>query len=180
VKWLGRFVFPRRRIEVQNRSLNMLDWGAPDRVLASGGPWYWAENGRDENGAVQIELYPGSSQREVLYYTYWESPQELTLLDELPKPIELYVLREGALIDLYRYRASQEANAGRHDVAGYWRNESRAQSTSWEREIMDAIRSDRSVDDVSFIYQFLGQDVRGGSYDVQNARDEIYIRGARP
>lgn len=186
-RWMGTFVYPRRRRRLRMQSLVGLDIGNPERQLTGDGPWYVAEAtpvpsdtlNLGTAGAKRVELYPYSRTSETIYYTYWSVPTAFVLDDELPREIDPYVLVEGALIDLFRYRASQAANGGRIEEAGYWRNESRAQATSWERQIMDASKADRGNDDVSFIYHTLGLssfDTR----DIQTARDEVWARGSRP
>ena len=96
--------------------------------------------------------------------------------DNIPTEVDAYVLKEGALIDAFRYRMSQEANANRIEAAGFWRNESRAQETKWEQYIMEAARTDRGVDDVTFMLNYLGISGHGG-YDIIDAHDEVWIRG---
>jgi len=178
-RWLGKFVFPRRRRSLGMRSLHDLDRVMPERLLTGDGPWYVAEATNAASGRKRVELYPYSRTEETIYYTYWGVPPTLALDDILPQEIDIYVLREGALIDAFRYRASQEANAGRIDAAGYWRNEQRAQATSWQTQIMDAAKADRGQDDVSFIYNVLGLPM-GESRDIVTARDFIYVQGSRP
>jgi len=180
-RWLGKVVHQRLRTTVEQRSLHALDWAAPDRVLASGGPYYYAESGRDvTTGAMILQLYPGTTTSETLNYVYWSKPSDLILTSTIPEPTDEYVLREGVLIDLFRYRASQELNAGRQDVAGFWRNESRSQVTSWEREVMEAIRADRGTDDITMMMQVLGQSISGGRGDIYDAKTELFARGNRP
>lgn len=186
-RWLGKFVYPRRRRALEMRSLHMLDYSAPERQLTAAGPWYVAEATNVPStttdlgtaGRKRVELYPYSTVDDSVYYTYWALPSELGLTDSLPAEIDPYVLREGVLIDVYRYRASQMANAGNIEAAGYWRNESRAQATSWKDQLMDATKADRGQDDVSFILHATGL---GGidRRDIVTARDEVYARGNRP
>lgn len=179
VRWLGKFVFPRRRRVLTPFALHDLDRIAPERQITSDGPWYVAEAANASTGAKRVELYPYSLTAETISFVYWAIPAATTLDTVLPSEVDPYVLREGVLIDLYRYRASQEANAGRIEAAGYWRNEARAQATSWERQIMDAAKADRGQDDVSFIFNVLGLG-RGGRRDIVTASDEVWARGRRP
>lgn len=186
-RWMGKFVFPRRRRALELRSLHMLDYAAPERQLTADGPWYVSEatnvpagtTDLGTAGAKRVELYPYSVTAETLYYTFWAIPDALALTDTIPQEIDPYVLREGVLIDIYRYRASQSANGGDVNGAGYWRNEARAQATSFKEQIQDAARTDRGQDDISFIYHTLG--LGGGTRrDIVTAYDEVWARGSRP
>jgi len=186
-RWIGKFVFPRRRRPLTMLSAHMLDYSAPERQLTADGPWWVAEATDQPSdtlnlgtaGAKRVELYPYSMTLETIYYTFWRRPPTFALTDELPLEIDTYALREGVLIDVYRYRMSQEYNAGRAEVGGHWRNESRAQETSWEKFVMMAARADRGQDDVSFILHTcgLGSDLQR---DVATAYDQVYARGIRP
>lgn len=182
-RWLGTFVFPRRRRVLGMRSYMDYDRSAPERMLTSDGPWFVAEAMNSlataTLGRKRVELYPYSLTEETVYYVFWAIPTALGLTDSLPQEIDPYVLREGVLIDIFRYRASQAANAGRIEEAGYWRNESRAQSTSWEDQIREAAKADRGMDDVSFILHTSGLGSTWGR-DIVNARDFVWAQGNRP
>jgi hypothetical protein len=186
-RWMGKFVYPRRRRPLELRALHDLDSSSPERQLTADGPWYVSEATRvpadttdlGTAGAKRVELYPYNRTNETVYYTFWAIPASLALEDTIPQEIDPYVLREGVLIDVYRYRASQAANAGSVEIAGYWRNEARAQYTSWQVQMQDAARADRGQDDVSFILHTLG--LGGGDRrDIATARDEVWARGNRP
>jgi hypothetical protein len=174
-QWLGRFVHMRRRREVVNRAVSILDMTAPERQEVGNGPLVYAEMGRGTNDRIQIEMYPFSTDSETVHYVYWDKPTDLALTDTVPDGIPEYVLMEGALIDLFRYRAAQAANAGRIEEAGYWRNEARAQATSWERDILEAAKADRPVDDISFLMHHLGLAAPFG-LDISTARREVWNR----
>lgn len=179
VRWLGAFMHMRRRIELDRYSLAQLDAEDPARPSIGPGPNVYAEIGTDVNGARLIEVYPYSTEEEIIHYAYWALPPTLKAGDFLPPQVDEFVLREGALIDAMRYNAAKAANAVQIEAAAYWRNEYRAQSTSWERTILNAIRADKGTDDKSFLLKATGNSTKGLS-DIQTARDEIYARGARP
>lgn len=184
VKWLGEtFVHYRLRNPLRRLSLVELDMIAPARDLVGSPPASWTEveESVDSEGkrVRQVEFYPVDQNDELLYYVYWETPPLYTLNDELPLNIDDYVLREGVLIDIFRYEMGRALNTGKAEIAATWRNEARAQSTSWEKNILEAIKSDRGADDVSFILSTIG----GGSAHptaITNARDQIYAQGNRP
>lgn len=169
-RWIGKMVYPAMRRSLMLRAFLDFDRLAPDRILDDAGPWFYAEASNTiaqsspavvAGGIKRVELYPYKQTETTIYYTYWSLPILATdpvalLATELPQEIDPHVLREGALIDLYRYRMSIALNKGKVDEAGFWRNEMRAQMTSWEVQIADAARTDRGLDDVSFIMHTLG------------------------
>lgn len=183
VRWLSEeFVHFRFRRPVIRRSIMELNTLAPERQLVGTPPQWWAEvgSGTDDDGRTtkDVEFYPYPADDELLGYVYWDVPPLLGFADEIPPEIDSYVLREGALIDVMRHEMSKAMRAGQVEVAATWRNEMRAQMTSWERNILEAIRTDRGTDDVTFILT----SPRGGQFgtDIVTARDEIFARGARP
>jgi len=99
--------------------------------------------------------------------------------DQVPYGIDGYILKEGALIDAWRHLATLAAEKGQIDTAAFYRNESRAQNTSWGKSILEAVAADRNTDDATFILSSVyGSSNRGG--DIKDARDEIFARGSRP
>ena len=97
-------------------------------------------------------------------------PPELARDSLIPIGIDSYVLREGALIDIMRYESAKAMQAGNVEAAAFWRNEYRAQSTSWERNILEAARTDKGSDDMTMILESHGirQDV-----DIRTAREHV-------
>lgn len=183
VRWLGQhFVHYRLRRPLDRKSLAEMDYLAPERQLVGTPPVWWAEapEGLDaDNRKVKtVEFYPIDNNDELLYYVYWTEPPILGLNDEIPAVIDSHVLREGALIDLMRYEMSRKLNKGMMEIAAVWGNHFRAQSTAWEKNIIEAIRTDRGTDDISFILESVTGARSAG--DITNARDEIFARGARP
>lgn len=152
-RWLGAFIFSRRRRPLTLLQPDELELLFPDRRLISTGPQVYAEVGVDpETSGRLIEVYPYSQQSEMIHYVYWARPDPpLRLHDPLPFDVDPYVLREGVLIDLMRYESGRSLRAGQVEAGAYWRNEYRAQKTSWEREIMQAVRADNGPDDLVFV-----------------------------
>jgi hypothetical protein len=176
-RWIGDdMVHMRLRHPVTNMSLALLDLGDPTRQRASSPPSTWSEIGRTPAGAKLAEFYPYPSQDELIHYVYWLVPPPLGFDDELPQEIDGYVLREGGLIDAMRYEAAQAARKGAMDAAAYWRNEYRAQETKWSQYIRDAVRTDRGVDDVSFILSGYGSGWSAGNRDIMTAHDLVWNR----
>jgi hypothetical protein len=174
VRWIAdTIVFPRRRWPVQRVPRESMDVLNPARQYSTGGAVQWADVGHtlhDGKLCKTIELYPYSLDPELYYAVAYPHPITYELDDPLPPEIDDHVLREGAMIDAMRWRASQAADAGKVDVAAYWRNEYRAQETLWERKLMDAFRAMGVGDDVSFLlgaFRMTGQEA-----DIRTGRDQ--------
>lgn len=158
VRWFGdTMVLMRTRQPIHVVPLQSLDEGAPSRDWATSWPRRVAETQRAPDGTKRVEFYPYPAQNELVHYVFWSLPLTLAFDDPLPKEIDGYVLKEGALINAMRYKASQAADKGKADVAAYWRNEYRAQETVWQNKMRDAARTDRGTDDVTFILSLWGQ-----------------------
>jgi hypothetical protein len=173
VRWIAdTIVFPRRRWPITRVPRESLDMSVSERQYSTGGAVVWADMGHvTTNTGIckSIELYPYSADTELYYALAYPHPTEYGLMDPLPPEIDEHVLREGALIDAMRWKASKEADAGRVDAAAYWRNEYRAQETMWERKILDTFRATGTGDDVSFLLGAFNMVV---DYDIRTGRDE--------
>lgn len=180
VRWLSQEGMVLQRVwrPLRNTPLSALDYSWPSRPLVGPWPLEWAELDVTAAGARRVEFYPISGQAETVFYVYWSIPPALTLDAEVPPQIDAAVLVEGALIDAMRYNAARAMNDGKMDAAGYWRNEYRAQNLTWETRIMEAIRADRGVDDVTFILQMQNA-FYGQPQDLISARDHVWY-GWRP
>jgi hypothetical protein len=178
---LGKFVWMRFGRELEKTTLTELDVLFPDRLLVTaGGPFFVAEIGVDDDGVRLVEIYPYASTSEIFHYVYWPHSPRLRPGDSLPEGIDPYVLREGVVMDIYRWEMSRAIRAGNIEAAAVWRNEFRSQRQSWEQAIRDAGKADKGQTDVSLI-------LRSGTFrrDQFNrfnnsARTEIFIRGNRP
>ena len=175
---LGDFVHTRLRANLEVCNLGKLDRDAPGRVQVGSFPTQVAQLGTDSSGDIQVEFYPYSDDSEIIHYVYWSTPTALAITSTIPSQIDPYVLREGALIDLYRYMKAKALAAGQNDTAAILRNDEHAQRTVWRRIIQEARRADRGVDDTTFILQHLSG-VNRISGDITDARDEIYYRANR-
>jgi hypothetical protein len=180
VRWLGdAMVQPRRRWVLGHTSLTEMDTAFPARDLVDGGPRLWAEVGVAADQSKVIEVYPYTATSEVVQYTYWPTPPDLGLRDPLPTVIDGYALKEGALIDLLRFEMARAAQRGDHETAALLRNDYRAQSTVWERVILEAIRADRGTDDVTFLLNATGMTQGVGPGDITTAYDQVLSRWPR-
>lgn len=178
-RWLGDFVHTRRRLLLETVPIAKLNRDAPARTLTGSMPLYVADAGINSSGERQVELYPYPENSEVLHYVYWTRPPSLAAATAtLPKEIDPYVLKEGALIDLYRYLKAKALKKGQTEAAGFYRNDEKAQMAIWERYIQEARRTDRAVDDTSFILSALGGRITAG--DIRTARDIVLDRWTWP
>lgn len=178
VRSLDLFVHMRRRASFPCVSLEFLDALAPSRNDIATGPAYVTELGMGENGGKRLEVYPASNTSEVLHYVYRELPERLSLTDTLPAVIDGYVLKEGVLIDVFRWLQAKAASEGKMDIAALWRNDARAQESSWMKAIQAAIMADRGVDDTTFVIQsarFMGMS-QINTFDITTAQDQVWSR----
>jgi hypothetical protein len=177
-RWLGTFMFTRLRTKLDGPiTMDKLDRQAPGRSLITGIPAIVAHAGVDSTGDLLVEVYPYCTAKEILHYVYWDMPTTLDTTTTIPTQIDPYVLKEGVLIDLYRYLKGRALNANKIEAAAVYRNDEHAQRTVWERIIQEAVRTDRGVDDTTMILEYFGGVVGAG--EIRNAHDEIYSRGVR-
>jgi hypothetical protein len=179
VRWLGDFVLTRLRINMGPPvSIEELDREAPGRLLTDQFPTKVAQVGVDASFYLQMEFYPYSNKSEIVHYVYWAMPTALTVGSTLPRQIDPYTLKEGALIDAYRYLKSKARQAGDHEGANSWRNDEFAQATKWEKNIQQAAQTDQGSDDKSFILSHYGGD--RGFRSIKTAHDHVYSNWSRP
>lgn len=176
-RWLGTFVFPRLRYKIPTVSPAEIDISHAGRILAEVYPQMVAQVGIDSSNAIEVEFYPTTNETELIRYVYWSLPSSLGLLTTIPPQIDAYTLKEGAFIDFYRYSKVKNLEMGNIEAAGVYANEEAKQRTVWKKVIVDAIRTNRGVDDVQFILEdFAG--TRTGR-EISTARDYIYSSWTR-
>ena len=71
-------------------------------------------------GQKLIEVYPPSSIDETYNYEYWSVPATLGFSDSLPPEIDEYVLREGVLVDVYRYKSEMAMQKALERIEEPW------------------------------------------------------------
>ena len=179
-RWIGAFVFTRLRLSLGNAvSMEQLDREAPGRIFTGSHPHYVAQAPHSSDGYIRVEFYPYSSTSEILHYVYWDLPTELTIAGDIPAQIDPHMLKEGAMIDFYRYLKSAAYHTGNVNVGNSWRNDEFAQMTKWKSVIKDAKRTDRGTDDTTFVLDTLGgSSIQSG--DIRNAHDMAYNRWSYP
>lgn len=119
-----------------------------------------------------IEVYPVSGIAETYHYSYWAIPAQLALTDSLPPEIDAYVLREGVLVDVYRYKCEQMLAAGKIQESEIYTNKQSRQATVWEACIQQAIVADQAFHNEVSVQ--LDSYSRGGSGgDIETAREWI-------
>lgn len=152
--------------------LEQLDWEAPGRTLVGSYPLRVAQTTDNSSGYLRVELYPYSDTSEIIHYIYWDYPSTLSITSTIPLQIDPYILKEGALIDLYRYMKSRAYRGGRIDEGNSWRNDEMTQETRWKDHIQDAIRTNQGADDATLILNSApGAGIRSG--DIRDAHDYV-------
>lgn len=177
-RWLGDFYHTRlRRTLNSTLSLIELDMLYPGRTLVGNIPLYAVQVGVDSNFYLMYEIYPPPQNSEIFHYIYWTLPTTLSINSTIPSVIDSYTLKEGVMIDLYRYEKAVALRKGNIEQAAVWRNEEKTQMTIWKRMIDDAIRTSRGSDDLTIILDWFGSVSRFG--DQRTARDYIYDNWSR-
>ncbi len=172
-RWLGSFVFPRLKFRLNQMSAAELDLSFPGRILSSHYPMNFAQTGIDSTGAIKVEIYPVPAVSEIIRYIYWELPTRLLINSTIPPQIDEYVLKEGAMIDLYRYLKIDSVAAGNIDAAGLYANEEAKQNTKWGYYIRDALKTQQGVDDITLTMEYFTNH-RSSVGDITNARQHVY------
>lgn len=173
VRHLTTVVHPRLHRVLNRISLTELNTRFPARTFVGVGPQWYAESYRQHDAQKRIETYPASSQAETLYYTFWEEPPVLQGEDEIPGDIDAHALVEGTLMRMYRHMSAEAAKKGNIEEAALWRNEWRAQNTTWRTQTMNEItRSDATGSDVTFVIEQAG--LNFGEFDIFNAEQHIW------
>lgn len=175
VRTLGTFTHASRRRELRAIGLADLDAHAPGRSYTASGPEVVVDLGVSAAQERIVELYPYAPTSTLVRFDYWAEPPRLTLTDPLPGAVDVHMLKEGVLVDIYRHMAARAAKGGDFNGAGYWRNEARAQETRWEGYVAQALLNDRGLDDVETRLRS-SQGVSVGR-DITTAHDEIWARG---
>lgn len=170
---LGTFVHSRLRTDLESISLDELNIIAPGRILVGSIPRYVAEVGTDSDGYKSVEIYPPPTKTELLYYVYWKQPTSLTVNGDIPQYIDPYVLKEGTLVDLYRFEKAASLRKGNVEAAATWANEEHKQRTRWRGMLKDARKADRGVDDVTLILDMMVNSRRGRWPDITTAREDV-------
>mgnify|MGYP001592307605 CR=1 FL=1 len=182
-RWVGDgIVAMRTRRPLQKLSIEELAIEAParDRVGAQASVYSEGQSVIDANGKVckSLEIYPYMTTSEVYSYVVYPAPPKLKLMDQLPPEIDEHVLREGALVDAFRFKMAQAIEAGQIEAAATWRNEMRTQETKWKTWMDDAVRADRGVDDLTFILKRANSPITSRD-DITNAYDYVMSRWPR-
>lgn len=174
-QFLGAFAFPRRQDALEIYSPAELDLRLPGRPYRLGGPIVVVDCGEAVQGERRVELYPYSTQDELIAYTYWEKPMSLGLQDFLPEAINAEALKKGVLVGVMRYKMAMAASVGKIEEAALWRNEYRAQDTVWQREIQKLVKLDQGVEDITLLLTSRFTNLFGRR-DIRTARDEVFAR----
>lgn len=180
IRWVGEVTHPRLRARLRGVSMSDFTYLAPSRQRVGPYPSYWAEGPDASDGSKQIEIYPPSNQAETYDVFGWPIPPPQELRDVVPQEIDAYMLREGAIADLYRYNASRALNKEPPDIqaAQAWDKRYIDQLQIWDRKIQEAAQTDRGADDVSVVvWPYCDMEAGRGDYDsITTAREWVWSR----
>ena len=180
-RWIGQFAHDRLRSTLDGPIAHAaLDVIAPDRNLIASLPEFVAQAGVDSSGYLIVEIYPYCSRSEMIHYEYWSLPEDLGFSSDIPAQVDHDVLKEGALIDPFRWFMAKAAKQGKVDEAALWRNESRAQETRWKDYIKEAVRAARGAEDITAVLGWkstTGRRIRG---DIRSAEDYVLYNWTYP
>jgi hypothetical protein len=184
-RWLGSFVHPRLGISlgepISQQELDSID---ARRTLVGSLPSYVSLIGTtktgntDGVGRLLVELYPYSTEAELIKYVYWDIPSAFDITDTIPPQIDGYILKDGLYVDYCKYMMAKRENEGKLEHTAFWRNEMHAARTVWESKINQAVRADRAVDDTTFILERDSGRYRPG--DINTARGHWLAGYTRP
>lgn len=183
-RWVSSVIHQRRRKRLPYKEYDQFNAMYPGRSLVGAFPWTWTEASRyietldispilGSSGQKFIEVYPYSSQQETYTYVYWTLPKVFAVGDSLPPEIDEYILREGVLVDVYRYKSEQWANKSNADMAGYYANREARQMTIWQQKIQEAQITDAMYHRNIPVEFTLFSDAGGYSGDITNAHQWI-------
>ena len=174
---LGIFVHMRLRRPLQTVSQMGLNMMIASRFEVNSVPSFISELNPDTDGTRQVEIYPYPMDTELIHYQYWAEPPALGFNDYIPGNIDTEALREGVLIDVYRFLANKMAMEGKIEPAAYYRNEARTQETSWKNvHKKRLLQQDEGADDLEFILMRNGAHPRGHQDRViDTAYDQVWF-----
>jgi hypothetical protein len=166
VRQVGQFRNIKQGGYLQVVGLQELDMWEPQRNEIGNGIRYVSEVGYSDAGATQgqrlYEFYPYPVDAQLISFTYFAEPEEFTEASWIPDVVDPGMLKEGAMIDAFRFAMSKALKEGKVDIAAVWRNEMRAQETSWERRLAEAAEADRGSVESSFVLLLGGDGARNG------------------
>jgi hypothetical protein len=145
----------------------------PGRTLVGNIPTHVAQVGTDSSNNLIYEIYPPPEESEIIHYIYWNLPSTLTANSTIPAVIDPYTLKEGVLIDLYRYEKAAARRNLQIEAANSWSNDEARQRTIWKKVIKDAIRTSRGSDDITFILTMF-RTSQGRRRDQRTAHDYVF------
>lgn len=183
-RWVSAVVHPRRRKRLRYKTNEQLNVQYPSRTLVGAFPWCWSEGERyigsldistvlGTTGQKLIEVYPPSNIIETYGYVYWNVPSTFAVTDTLPPEIDPWVLREGVLVDVYRYKSEQWAAKGNDVMASFYANKEARQRTIWEAAIQQAMVTDALYHSQVPVEIDMFADSGEYSGDIINAHDWI-------
>ena len=184
-RWVSSVGHPRRRKRLRFKPWEAFNSLYPARTAVGAFPWCWTEAPRfigsldistvlGTTGQKFIEIYPPSNIVETYNYVYWNVPQVFAVGDSLPPEIDEWVLREGVLVDVYRYKKSQWADKGNAVMADHFSKQEMLQMAVWEKAIQQAQVTDALYHNEIPVEIDMYTDAGEFSGDITNAHDWIW------
>jgi hypothetical protein len=173
----GRFVQQRLWRPLSLVSLSELDLMYPERLFVVGtGPELCAEIGIGEDGRRLMEFYPYPHRAEAILFTYYIKSPDLVPGMQMPDEADVEAVKQGVLIDVYRFEMAKALRDNKVEVAAVWRNELRAQEKTWEDRLQELMRVDRSNDDINTLLHTQGPPTIGDFTFIRTARQDAISR----
>lgn len=171
----------RRVLHVQHKgqttlaplSLTELFQIAPDPLVADD-PQHYADGGLIPDGRRALILHPTPKSATVVQVTLYQDPPWLTLGDAIPDGLDPEALKQGVMVNAYRYEMHRAIVRGDFNGAAVLRNEMRSLMTDWEAYKRRAAQNNMLVDDVTWQVQPHPDPI--GVYDVRTAWAHVWRR----
>lgn len=176
---IGVVKHPRLFEPLDELSHQELDLSMASRILVADIPLFWAQVESAADGRPQIEVYPYARTDQIVHISTLVHGPVLTLDSPVPPDVDLYALKAGGLVDVYRWEMAKAMRENKVEGAALWRNEMNSQATRWGDVIREAVKQGRASDVLSFHLNTEGFPSTADR-TVRNARDYVYVRGNRP
>ena len=178
-RWMGAFYLHRVRLELETVSLTELDILFPGRVVVGHYPTHVAQVGLSSSNILTVEIYSPPTETELISYVYWELPSALSSSTTIPAVIDSYTLKEGIMIDVFRFEKLTALRKGNAEVGAVFANEEAKQRKIWDEKIKDAIRTSRGSDDITLLLEMFHGRTKANR-EQRTAHDYVYDNWNRP
>jgi len=142
------------------------------------GPELCCEIGLADDDAPLMEFYPYPTDHDTVLYSYYKRTPDWKPGMRIPAEIDLEALKQGVLIDVYRFEMAQALRENRVDAAAVWGNHLRSQETVWENRVQEILRAERTTyeDDLEMLLHTRGPHVQNELTFIRSARQDALSR----